>query len=214
MNTIKEIKEKTLKGQHDGVNGAVFLHLTKYRKNPRRELVRFASTLYSARLAMNIDQWFAPLVPRLVKRVSYSFDNKNAEELDVISTVLSWWGKRKDIRDWTIVKTAVEAADLGIEAAEHEEDGGHSYSLLCTTADDLLVFGGWFRAFFYLDYLKSAAQRADAIRNPDQKARVYRRLARGCLVRLRFVRGALYLQKARSVPNISPDVQDKNRIIR
>jgi hypothetical protein len=188
---------------------AITRALQEWECNPEA-LVMCASTLYSARKDIpGIQDWFEPLVYPLSERIEFEFEAGNADALDVIASTLLWWGWVVKEGDWLHAREASrKALNLGLKLTQDEPYGLHTRMLLQLTFADML-FRTHNRRFGML-HLKEAARHAFAIRDPDQRSRVFRKAGWLYFMQGHFKTGiALYLQ-ARSVPGIALSTQRKN----
>lgn len=216
--TLQEIQTKIWDGEYRGPDGAVALHKYRYHKTPKgrrrdREMICYAVTLYSARRVMNVVPLYKPLLKKLINQIAPLAREGNADALDVLSTHLLWVSGLThgvSIPDTCEAGIAAgEAAALGLEVSEGEERGGHTRALLLLTYADICVRNGG--KAHSVQYLIEAAFRARHIKDANQKARVYRKLA--------YLWGrqhwnpflaAYFLVKCRQVQGVSADVIAKN----
>lgn len=215
-----EINQKILNGEYTGPDGAVALHWHRFKKTPKgrrrnRERVKLATTLYSARKKMQVLKDFRGFIEPLIAHVSVAFDAGNVDALDSISTQLAWWsGVERDcypVQKHMAECAAIETCELGLELTELEPLGGHTRALIALTYADLLFRTGAHQSHI-LGCVYVAEVRAMCIKDPNQKARAYRRLAHLWFFRLRHPIGLWYFLKARNVPGIAADVKAKNKL--
>lgn len=185
--TEKEIDRLCWVGKYTGLDGAVALRRERWKylspeDRTRKELIGLAVTHYSARLKMEHEvlytfEWVAPELAREVDRPSTPL---SANELDTISTHLFWYGEKSNQSHYREV--AEKACKQGLALTENEPEGSHTGALLCTTYASILRRRGERRAG--VEYLNEAFDRAGRIIDPNQKVRVYWRLAHGFGVRM------------------------------
>ncbi|MBU2103625.1 hypothetical protein KJ848_01485 [Patescibacteria group bacterium] len=162
---------------------------------------------------MDVIPAYRLLVPALVAQVPELSREQNADALDVLSTHLLWWSDqdaRVPIMDRVFAGIAAsEACLLGLEASENEAEGGHTRALLLLTYVDLCIRVG--QGQWSLQYLIEAARRAGSIRDPNERARVYRKLAYlwGRKLLNPFA-AAYFLARCYLVKGVSADVVSKN----
>lgn len=164
-------------------------HRLEYEKDPEGTMVSWASALYSGRM---IDQYAEELLAHLEETVLPAFTGRGIEEFDadprkaadkadVLSTVLAWAAQHTnpyhDIYDDFINETFRIAREGKRFAERHYRIGDHTYPLLLLTCVETSHRWGRGQRTFLLD---EVIDLVEAIEDPYQKARVYRKLGMLC----------------------------------
>lgn len=147
----------------------------RYLGNPKGKVVMYASTLYSARRTVDVKDQIKPLIGALTGGISTAFDNRDADALDVISTILAWWSKLTKAPYGGPANAAIEACQLGLELTENAPSSAHTRSFLRLTYATLLLRTGFVQEA--CGYVRLVAGEAGAILDVSQRTRVYRKLA-------------------------------------
>lgn len=210
--TNQDIERLIRASKYDGEHGAVAQHRALYKADPKGQLIPFAVTLYSARKAMAVVKEFVPLVPELKKVIAAREEARDGDGLDVISTHLLWWSKQGQYDAADALNRAWSAAKSGYRVMHDEERGEHTRSLLALTLAETSILLG--RRKGVRAYLNFARSRVADIKDPDQRVRVYRKLA---YIYLRYYGNPFqawkYYQRARSVTGVSLDAMNKTKIL-
>lgn len=202
-----QLSDLTWNGEHER---AIALAHERYEEEPHSGLFPYAVALYSARKEIDVVEAFKGLVEPLIVRITESFDEGDVDGLDVIATHL-WWVQRT--RGFHLIPqikarlAAIKAARLGLELTEDYLSGEHTRALLALSYAQMGVDQP-------RKWLKEAEELAPHIRDPNQKARVYRKLGYVQLTRLNLRGGIRNLVRSERVPGIAADVRAKNPLRR
>ena len=180
----------------DGEPDALGIARKRYLESPEEQLVSYASTLYSFRSRIEARDELLRIAPALITR-SKQTEKVSPAQADVLSTVLFWMWKRYCPDDSDFFWTVREVCRHGIRTAVNER-GEHTLSLLRLTYAQLLGSYDFYEDYARLLTGKILRQvRADApyIRDPNQRARVFRKLG-VLMLRRGNPLGILYLARA------------------
>jgi len=164
-------------------------HRLEHNMDPEGTMVSWASALYSGRM---IDRYAEELLVYLEETVLPAFTDRGVEEFDadprkaadkadVLSTVLAWaaWhtNPSRDVYDDFVNETFRIAREGKRFAEMHHRIGDHTYPLLLLTNVEISHRWGGGQRTFLLDEVINLVE---AIEDPYQKARVYRKLGMLC----------------------------------
>lgn len=207
----KNIDRLIRAGMYEGEGGAVAQHRKLYKADTS-QLIPYAVTLYSARKTMSVVKEFVSLIPELKKAIAAQEEARDGDGLDVISTHLLWWSKQGQYDAADALNRAWSTAKSGYRIMHDEERGGHTRSLLALTLAEASILLG--RRKGVRSYLNFARSRVADIKDPDQRVRVYRKLA---YIYFRHYWNPFqawkYILRARSVKDVSPDAMNKTKIL-
>lgn len=209
-----DIGALVLQGNHREAVDRAYL---AYRQDPQGKIVMYASTLYSAWNTRDVHEQFEAIIDALIERIETELGKRNADALDVISTILTWWayeyGNLGPEEKEHVVNMATCAASWGIALTDKGVPPHHTRLLLMLTRSEL-----WIRSriprerTMALETLPSITILASCILDPNQRARIYRKAGRLYLMVGDLFHAIKYLWRARNVPGIAPDVRAKNPI--